>query len=214
MEATPVGGTLDWRLDVSRMEVNGNRISHRQVPLSTGYFSTDRRGHKSQWRVRLPAYEDTGASRLLSPQRLAGLKADTRELASDLVPYRFDRTQQAGDRLLKMKIGNLPELFKRMGIGDLPENLVAEIETILLTADGWRQYRGRRVVIASAKRYLEFDSQNPFQRHRLKVEAAYMIDHKTTCPLNSLLRLDMQTTYLSYTRSARLNQKIDFQILK
>ena len=213
MEAAPVGGSLDWRLDVNRMDVNGNRVSHRQVPLSTGHFSTDSRGRKSRWRVHLPAYEDTGASRLFSPQRVAGLKTDTWELANDLVPYRYDRSEQTGDRLLKMAIGNLPELLKRMGVGDLPDDLVADLESVLLTADGWRQYKGRRVVIASAKRYLEFDSQNPRQHHRLKVEAAYMIDRMTSCPLNSILHLDMQTTYLSYTRNVRLNKAIDFQLL-
>ena len=115
VEATPSTTGLNWRLDVTRMEVNGHQTSHRQASLTTGRFITDPRGQKSQWQIRLRAYEDTDASRLF-PRTLAGLKEDARALADDLVPCRLAGPVRTGDRLLRIKVHALPQLLQRMGI--------------------------------------------------------------------------------------------------
>jgi hypothetical protein len=214
IEATPSTSGLDWRLDVTRMEVNGNPTSHRQASLTTGRFSTDHRGQKSQWQISLPAYEDTGASRFFSPARLAGLKDDTRALADDLVPYRFAGPVRTGDRLLRIKAHALPQLFQRMGIKGRPQDLMPELDELVLAVEGWRPYQGRRILVASGQRQLEFDTDSPPQHHRLEIVAVYTIDDASSCPVTGFLHVDLQTTYLSYTRHATIGKEWGYQIVK
>jgi hypothetical protein len=214
LEATPSTAGLDWRLDVTRMEVNGNQTSHRQASLTTARFLTDRRGQKSHWQISLPAYEDTGASRFFSPARLAGLKDDTRALADDLVPYRFAGPVRTGDRLVRIKAHALPQLLQRMGIDGRPRDLVPALDELVLAVEGWRSYQGRRILVASGQHHLEFDTDRPPQHHRLEIVAVYTIDDATSCPVTGFLQLDLQTTYLSYTRHARLWKEWGYQIVK
>ncbi|MBC2735218.1 MAG: hypothetical protein HF981_12745 [Desulfobacteraceae bacterium] len=214
IEATPSTSGLNWRLDVTRMEVNGNQTSHRQASLTTGQFATDHRGQKSQWQISLPAYEDTGASRFFSPARLAGLKDDTRALADDLVPYRFTGPVRTGDRLLRIKAHALPQLFQRMGINGRPQDLMPQLDELVLAVEGWRPYQGRRILMASGEHQIEFDTDRPPQHHRLEMVAVYTIDEATSCPVTGFLHLDLQTTYLSYTRHAILRQEWGYQNVK
>lgn len=214
IEATPSTAGLDWRLDVTRMEVNGNPTSHRQASLTTGRFLTDHRGQKSQWQISLPAYEDTGASRLFSPARLAGLKEDTRALADDLVPYRFEVPVRSGDRLLRIKAHALRQLLQRMGINRRPQDLMPGLDELVLAVEGWRPYQGRRILMASGEHQIEFDTDHPPQHHRLEMVAVYTIDEATSCPVTGFLHLDLQTTYLSYTRHAILRKEWGYQIVK
>jgi hypothetical protein len=214
IEATPSTSGLNWRLDVTRMEVNGNQTSHRQAPLTTGRFLTDFRGQKSQWQISLPAYEDTGASRFFSPARLAGLKADTRELADDLVPYRLEGPVRTGGMLLRIRVHALPELLQRMGINKRPHDLIPGQDELVLTAEGWRPYQGRQILVANGQRHIEFDTRRPLQHHRLEIEAIYTIDSATSCPVTGFLHVNLQTTYLSYTRNADLVKEWGYQILK
>lgn len=214
IEATPSASGLDWRLDVTRMEVNGNQTSHRQASLTTGRFLTDYRGQKSRWQISLPAYEDTGASRFFSPARLAGLKDDARSLADDLVPYRFAGPVRTGDRLLRIKAHGLAQLLQRMGINGQPRDLIPGLDELVLAVEGWRPYQGRRILVARGQRDLEFDTDRPPQHHRLEIVAVYTIDDATSCPVTGFLHLDLQTTYLSYTRQANLWKEWGYQIVK
>jgi hypothetical protein len=214
IEATPSTTGLNWRLDVTRMEVNGHQTSHRQASLTTGRFITDPRGQKSQWQIRLPAYEDTGASRLFSPARLAGLKEDTRTLADDLVPCRLAGPVRTGDRLLRIKVHALPQLLQRMGINGRPRDLMPGLDELVLAVEGWRPYQGRRILVASGEHQIEFDTDRPPRHHRLEMVAFYTIDAVTSCPVAGFLNLDLQTTYLSYMRQANLKKEWGYQIVK
>jgi hypothetical protein len=214
IEATPSTAGLNWRLDVTRMEINGNQTSHRQASLTTGRFLTDHRGQKSQWQISLPAYEDTGASRLFSPARLAGLKEDTRALADDLVPYRFEGPVRTGDQLLRIKVHALLQLLQRMGINGRPRDLIPGLDELVLAVEGWRSYQGRRILVASGQRQIEFDTDRPPQHHRLEIVAVNTIDAATSCPVTGFLHLDLQTTYLSYTRQANLKKEWGYHIAK
>jgi hypothetical protein len=44
--------------------------------------------------------------------------------------------------------------------------------------------------------------------------AVYTIDAVTSCPVAGFLNLDLQTTYLSYTRQANLKKEWGYQIVK
>jgi hypothetical protein len=139
------------RLDffhITRMEVNGHQTSHRQASLTNGRFITDPRGQKSQWQIRLRAYEDTDASRLF-PRTLAGLKEDARALADDLVPCRLAGPVRTGDRLLRIKVHALPQLLQRMGINGRPRDLMPGLEELVLAVEGWRPYQGRHILAAA-----------------------------------------------------------------
>ena len=212
--STPSGSDeMAWHLEVTRMEINGNPVGHRQAALTTGQFITDHHGDKTNWQIRLPAYEDTGASRFFSSERLAGLKADTRELAEDLVPKRLKSTVRTGSMLLRINVQALPEL---RGLTDRVHSsglVFPAVDNLVLTTDGWRQYRGRRVLMASAQRRFEGETRQPVQHFRLAVEAIYLLDGSTGCPIAGYLNLDLQTRYLSYTKHTRLWKEMDYQLL-
>jgi hypothetical protein len=213
IEAAAAGSGLNWRMDVARMGINGNPVSHRQSMLSTGEFTTDSLGCKTHWEVRLPAYEETGASRFFSSARMAGLKSDARHLADDLVPRRLGREVGAGGRLMQINVWNLPDALAWMGIEEMPTQFEPMIEGLVLMADGWSHYQDRRVLTVRGQQRVTFDTQNPPQHHRLAVKATCLLDGQTFLPVAADVRLDLETTYLSYRRMGRFWKRMDFEEL-
>jgi hypothetical protein len=212
LESRSSGADMAWQLEVTRMEINGNPVSHQQAALTMGQFMTGQGGIKKAWQIRLPAYEDTGASRFFSTERLAALKADTRALAEDLVPYRFKRAVKTGDKLLRLNLNALPVFLDQTGLDSSAGREVTNVDHLVLMTDGWRQYRGRRVLKASARQRLDFDTRKTGQHHRLVVEAIYLLDGRTSCPVAGYINLDLQTRYLSYTRRTRLIKEMNYQL--
>ena len=68
--------------------------------------------------------------------------------------------------------------------------------------------------VASGQRQIEFDTDRPPQHHRLEIVAVNTIDAATSCPVTGFLHLDLQTTYLSYTRQANLKKEWGYHIAK
>ena len=206
--STPLPSGLTWRLEVTGMDVDGQPVSHRRVPLTTATVISDNVGRiLSDWQIRLPAYEKTGALRFFSSGRLAGLEADTRQLARDLIPVRFPRVERSGDRVQHLDDASLQSLLRRAGIEALPDGWTP----LVLAVDGERMYEGRKTLSASVRHHLEFDTWKPFRQHRLTVEAVCLVALDTGLPVASYGQYDLQSTHLSYTRNRRLWKKTTFE---
>jgi hypothetical protein len=205
--ATVSGTGLAWHLEVTRMEVDGQTVSHRRAPLTTCTFISDNVGHKRDWQTRLPAYEETGAIRLFSAGRLAGLETDARHLSQDLVPARLARVERSGDKLQYLNDPALEALLRQAGIEALPDGLAP----LALAVDGVKTFGGRELLSASLHRRFEFDTQKPFRHHRLAIEARYLVDAGSGLPVAAYNHYALQSTHLSYTRNRRLWKKTTYE---
>jgi len=204
---------LMWDIKVRKMKIRGETASHPRLPLSHNRMWFDEKGNEQKVEVSLPAYDQTGIRDVMSKQRYAQLVNDTRQIAHHLIIMFTNGPVRSGDVLYGIKKIKIREMLEDQFETPGYFKGATGFKDIDFVLQGWSEYRGDRVLLATADSAIVVTVPARRKSYHCRVGGYVLLDPETFCLLKSVQIYTIELQYLSYEKEVRIVKINDLKII-
>ena len=172
---TRFGDQLLWNIKVTKMEM-GDQSFSSLIPLVDARLLTDHHGNTVKLELALPYFDKSKMGKPAYYKLYHNVKRNITHQFSKSYPRKPVRS---GDLIHCFSDREIKEMLAQAFITPKPDSGTRGIRDINYTIDGWGNYEGKQVLIASVDDELYIEYPNHHRRFKFKVNG-YIILNKST----------------------------------